>query len=268
MRAVRATRDVGMRSFGIARDGVRAPGSALAPPVARPGATGRPGASPWASGSRSASASGSRSASGVGVRVASSSGVFVGVGVASLSLSRSRRELPLKNVVELPSSPPMLLPATSCEPVTNTTAQRNARTPVPSASRHWREESLRRGGWTVRAVVRVPSWATSSAGGGASGSNSSCGRLHGPDAPRPDRRRRRGRALGDRADRVGGPPQQLRHHGDDDRGHRRREHGAGLPDHRDEERGGGARGAGDHQRLERQAAAALLAWLGTHAPPR
>ncbi len=117
---------------------------------------------------------------GVGVRVASSSGVFVGVGVAFSSLSRSRRELPLKNVVELPLSPPMLLPATSCEPVTKTTAQRKARTPVPSASFHWRELSLRRGGWTVRSVVRVPRSATSSGGGGASGSNSSGGSFTGP----------------------------------------------------------------------------------------
>ena len=115
---------------------------------------------------------------GVGVGVSDRSGVCVGVGVGvAFSRSRSllRRSGPLKKVVEL-SPPPRLLPARSCEPVTNTTAQMKASTPVTSASRHWRDVSRRRGAWTVRSVVRARlSAARSSSGGGASGSNSSCG---------------------------------------------------------------------------------------------
>ena len=120
MRAVRATREVGMRSFGIA---------GMVSGRGRRARRGRRGLRRDAS--ARASPSGSAWASGVALGV----GVGVGVRVASLlrrlrrrrrllssSLSRSRRELPLKNVVELPLSPPMLSPASSCEPVTKMTA--------------------------------------------------------------------------------------------------------------------------------------------------
>ena len=192
-------------------------------------------------------------------------GVSVGVGVGVASRSPvAIRAAEERRRVRAVAAEVRRRPAAR-EAVTNTTAQREG-----EQAGDERERPLAAGQLAARLVDRAARRPrrqlrrASSGGGGASGSNASSGSTH------------RGLTDGVAVVRFATAPTVSTGRrsnsvtsGHDDRRHRGREHACRARQiMRDEEGGGGARGGGDQERLERQSAAALLAWLRAHAPPR